>query len=203
VERYESAVERQIREAQERGEFDDLPGRDKPLPGLDSDDELWWVRGYLRREGVTADDLLPEGLQLRKQLDRLDRTVAELPTEQAVREHVELLNTQIRRARLAPSGPPVMLRLARVDEVVDRWRAARPAPPPALRAPTPAEPATSWWSRLTGRRRRTGLEIAAGLGAVLAGHEEGLVGHFVSRIFWLFQLIAGSAGSRRITVRAE
>jgi hypothetical protein len=150
VERYESAVERAIREAQERGEFDDLPGKGKPLPGLNDDDELWWVRGYLRREGVTGDDLLPEGLQLRKQLDRLDETVAGLPTEQAVREHVAQLNTQIKRARVAPAGPPVVLRLARADEVVDRWRAARPTPIPRPEV-APAAPKPSWWSRLRGR----------------------------------------------------
>jgi hypothetical protein len=120
--RFESVVEKQIREAQERGEFDDLPGKGKPLPGLeDADDEDWWVRGYLRREGVSTEALLPEALLLRKQLEKLDETVAGLPTEQAVREHVHELNRQIRRARIMPSGPPVMLRLARVDEVLDRW----------------------------------------------------------------------------------
>ncbi|MBL8926482.1 MAG: DUF1992 domain-containing protein, partial [Pseudonocardia sp.] len=39
---HETFVERQIRLAQERGEFDDLPGNGKPLPGLDGpDDENW------------------------------------------------------------------------------------------------------------------------------------------------------------------
>ena len=42
---YESLVERRIREAQERGEFDDLPASGKPLEGLrGSDDPDWWVR---------------------------------------------------------------------------------------------------------------------------------------------------------------
>lgn len=31
--RYESVVDRQIRQARERGEFDNLPGMGKPLPG--------------------------------------------------------------------------------------------------------------------------------------------------------------------------
>ena len=65
---FESLVERQIRLAQERGEFDDLPGKGKPLPGLDGpDDENWWLKGYLRREGLTAELLLPTPLQLRRE----------------------------------------------------------------------------------------------------------------------------------------
>ena len=32
----ESPVEKQIREAMERGEFDDLPGAGKPLEGLET-----------------------------------------------------------------------------------------------------------------------------------------------------------------------
>jgi hypothetical protein len=47
----ESLVERQIREARERGDFDDLPGRGQPLD-LSDTDELWWVRRKLAVEGL-------------------------------------------------------------------------------------------------------------------------------------------------------
>ena len=155
--RFESAVDRQIREAQERGDFDDLPGKGKPLPGLDGPhDDLWWVRDYIRREGLSAEALLPETLQLRKQLERLDETVARLPSERAVREHVDELNRQIRRPRVVPSGPPVMLPLADPDEVVARWRSARRSPVAAPAPPSvavPPAPRLSWWRRLTGRDR--------------------------------------------------
>jgi hypothetical protein len=34
----------------EAGEFDDLPGTGRPLPGAGvPDDDLWWVRGWLKR----------------------------------------------------------------------------------------------------------------------------------------------------------
>jgi hypothetical protein len=148
--RYESAVEKAIREAQERGAFDNLPGHGKPLPGLDGpDDELWWVRGYVRREGLSGEEFLPEPLLLRKQRERIDDTVAELRSEQAVREQVAELNRQIRRARLATSGPPVVLRTLVADEVVARWRARQPRPAPA--APPTEKPLVSrrkpWWRR--------------------------------------------------------
>lgn len=43
-------AERLIQEAMEAGEFDDLPGTGEPIPGAGTvDDELWWVRSWLRR----------------------------------------------------------------------------------------------------------------------------------------------------------
>jgi hypothetical protein len=50
---WESWIDRQIRRAEERGEFDDLPGAGRPIPDLDKPfDELWWVKDKLRREGL-------------------------------------------------------------------------------------------------------------------------------------------------------
>ena len=49
--RYESWVERQVREAIERGEFDNLPGAGRPLPGINGRaDKDWWVKSLLERE---------------------------------------------------------------------------------------------------------------------------------------------------------
>jgi hypothetical protein len=47
---FESWVEKQISEATARGDFADLPGAGKPLPGAGvPDDEHWRLRGYLYR----------------------------------------------------------------------------------------------------------------------------------------------------------
>jgi hypothetical protein len=52
---FQTWVERRIREATERGEFDNLPGAGKPIPDLDKPyDELWWVKEKLRREQLTG-----------------------------------------------------------------------------------------------------------------------------------------------------
>lgn len=49
----ESVAERRIREAMEAGEFDDLSGAGRPIPGAGKpDDDLWWVRGWLRRNDL-------------------------------------------------------------------------------------------------------------------------------------------------------
>ena len=46
--RWEDTIERLIREATERGEFDDLPGAGKPLDTADQGPG-WWIRRYLDR----------------------------------------------------------------------------------------------------------------------------------------------------------
>ena len=50
---HESVVERRIKEAMERGEFDDLPGTGAPLPDAGQPyDELWWVKKWLQRNEI-------------------------------------------------------------------------------------------------------------------------------------------------------
>ncbi len=56
---HESWVERQIREATERGEFSGLTGHGKPLDLGDPDDPDWWVKRYLDREGLDASASMP------------------------------------------------------------------------------------------------------------------------------------------------
>ena len=50
---WESAIDQQIREAQERGDFDDLPGRGKPLPREVWDEEWGLAHHILRQAGET------------------------------------------------------------------------------------------------------------------------------------------------------
>ncbi len=39
-----------IKKAEEEGEFEDLPGTGKPIPGAGKkDDDLWWVRSWIKR----------------------------------------------------------------------------------------------------------------------------------------------------------
>ncbi|HEX6298964.1 MAG TPA: DnaJ family domain-containing protein [Acidimicrobiia bacterium] len=46
----ESTADRMIREAMEAGDFDDLPGTGRPIPGKGRvDDDMWWVRSWLDR----------------------------------------------------------------------------------------------------------------------------------------------------------
>ena len=129
---YESSIDRQLREARERGEFDNLPGAGRPLPGYGGEYvEDWWVQDWLRREGETA-GVLPPTLTLRREREDLERTVDHKPTEQDVRRYVADLNEQIRKARVGlMDGPPTLLPPVDADAAVAGWkqrRAARRAP---------------------------------------------------------------------------
>lgn len=145
---FESWVDRQIREAADRGAFDNLPGAGKPLPGLRKPrDEMWWIRQKLDQEGLSADTLLPEPIRLRKEIDRLPETVRPLPTEASVRDTVAALNRRIAAWLAAPSGPHIPVTPVDADEVVAGWRTARRRVPA-----TPAVPSRKrrWWRRSGG-----------------------------------------------------
>lgn len=146
--KFETWIERQIRTAEERGEFDDLDGTGKPLPGAGKPlDELWWVKGYVEREGLSGEELLPTPLQLRKEIERLPEQVRELPGEQAVREHVADLNRRIVDWLRNPVGPRVPISTVPVEQVLEAWRAEHaPHDPPVQPAPVAprAAPQTRW-----------------------------------------------------------
>jgi hypothetical protein len=123
--RYESWVERQIREAIERGEFDNLPGAGRPIPGLNGrEDENWWVKGFLEREKLPMP--LPASLALRKEVADLPRELAEVTNEEVVREIVADLNQRIRDShRRRVDEPPVVVGLVDVEAAVAQWRRNR------------------------------------------------------------------------------
>jgi len=123
---YESWADRQIRESMERGEFDNLLGAGKPIPGLGGrQDDNWWLKGFLERENISMP--LPASLQLRKEIDELHDLLADVRFEDQVREIVDGLNLRIRQHRRRPDGPPIFIADVDPDRVVATWRARRNA----------------------------------------------------------------------------
>ncbi|MDX3236554.1 DUF1992 domain-containing protein [Streptomyces sp. ME03-5709C] len=121
---FESWVDRQIREATERGAFDDLPGAGKPLAAMDRPyDELWWIREKMAREGLSH---LPASLRLCKEVEDAMDAASRAPSEREVRRIVGDVNDRIRRGLRTPmEGPPLNLVPYDVEDVVARWRAER------------------------------------------------------------------------------
>jgi hypothetical protein len=117
-------VERQLREAAGRGEFDDLPGAGKPIPDLDKPhDELWWVKQKLRRENFSY---LPPTIALRKQAEEALEAASRAGSEGEVRRIVADINAKIIEGnRKAASGPPLNLAPFDVERVVRDWRDRR------------------------------------------------------------------------------
>ncbi|MDX2595017.1 MULTISPECIES: DnaJ family domain-containing protein [Streptomyces] len=124
---FESWVDKQIRDAQGRGEFERLPGVGEPLPAdLDSTyDELWWIKRKMAREGLAV---LPPALALRKEAEDALAAAYAAPSERAVRQIITEVNVKIRDMMFKPPpGPPLGKKPYDVDEVVQEWRRLRAA----------------------------------------------------------------------------
>ena len=121
---FESWVDRQVREAEERGAFEDLPGAGEPLRDANAPyDELWWVKRKIRDEGLTQ---LPPSLALRKEAQDALTAAHRAPSEKEVRRIVQEINEKIRAAIRRPlSGPPLNLTPYDVEGAVTEWRRGR------------------------------------------------------------------------------
>jgi hypothetical protein len=122
---FESWVDKQIRAAQRRGDFDRLAGVGEPLPAdLDTSyDELWWVRRKLAREGLAV---LPPALALRKEAEDALAAAYAAPSERIVRKIITEVNVKIRDMMFKPPpGPPLGKKPYDVEEVVREWRERR------------------------------------------------------------------------------
>lgn len=137
-----------IRDAMQRGEFDNLKYAGKPLPGTgEGQDPDWWIKGLIQRENLSG--LGPPALLLRVEDAELDSRLDAKPSAALVRAAVEDFNARIVEARRQLlGGPPVITKLRDVDTEVRRWRERRAAAGPPEAAPEPPRP---WWRRV-GRR---------------------------------------------------
>src|SRR4051812_22176560 len=108
-------VEAKIRAAQERGDFDDLPGKGKPLKLPEVHDPDWWIKSLVQREGIDTSALVHPTIALRREADTFPQSLAALTTDEQVRAVLEDFNRRVvaewRRAttRAGPPGvaPPV------------------------------------------------------------------------------------------------
>lgn len=161
---FETWVERQITQAQAKGQFDHLPGAGKPLPPLDPDESAYeWVVAKARRENLDLFGMLPPGLALRKEREDLPLRASALPAEEAVRALAEDFNARVqdhwRRPQLRADVVPGMVD---VEELVAGWRRARaelesvvpdPVAPGTVVPELPAARFRRWIDRLPLPRR--------------------------------------------------
>ena len=120
AEPWESYIERQIREAKEAGELDNLPGQGRPLAGLDDPpDEMWWVKEKMRREDLT---FVPDALAVRRELEALVATLPRLPEADA-RDRLVALDARIRKLNsTVTSGPPTTVAPLDIEGLLARSR---------------------------------------------------------------------------------
>ena len=115
-------VEVSIEQAIRRGDFDNLPGAGKPIPGLGASTHPdWWIRRKIERERLTG--LGPPALTLRTEYASLTARVDELRTESEVREYLDDFNHRVIEARRQLlGGPPVVTPTVEVEDWVMQWR---------------------------------------------------------------------------------
>ena len=120
-------VEVSIEQAIRRGDFDNLPGAGKPIPGLGtSPDPDWWIRRKIERERLTG--LGPPALTLRTEYASLESRLDELRTPGEVREYLEDFNHRVIEARRQLlGGPPVVTPTVEVEECVRDWQVRQDA----------------------------------------------------------------------------
>jgi hypothetical protein len=148
IQQQQTWVDLQVRQAMERGDFDDLPGAGKPIPDLgEHHDPDWWIKKLVEREKIAV---LPPSVQLRKEDAELDARLDKLAQEADVRREVEDFNKRVVAARYAaPVGPPLVTMPRDVDETVDAWEGRRAARRAATTRPVVEEQPSKrrWWQR--------------------------------------------------------
>ena len=159
MQRQHEYVDLQIRQAMERGDFDNLPGAGKPIKNLGTQhDPDWWVKQLIEREKISG--VLPAALQLRKDDAELDGKLDRHTAESEVRRELEDFNARVMKARYTPvDGPPLVTMPRDVEGEVDRWRerrlarrreavARKAATPPSATGPN--ERRRRWFRRRAG-----------------------------------------------------
>jgi len=151
---FETWIDHQISQAQERGAFDGLTAAGKPLPDIGRDETSYdWALKWARRQNEDVTGMLPPALALRRERDLMPDVVPSLPSEAAVRALAEDFNDRVRAFWRRPQeGPAVVPGLADAEALVRLWHATRPPIPPApTEAPAPPAPRRRWHLR-RGRR---------------------------------------------------
>ena len=103
---YLRIVEQRIQEALERGDFDDLPGKGKPIPMEDYSmvpDELRLAYKILKNAGC-----LPPELELHKEIRQMEDLLADIPDEKERYKLIKKINFQILKLNMSGKRSPLL-----------------------------------------------------------------------------------------------
>jgi len=119
-----SVIDAQVKQAAREGAFEGLPQEGAPLEGLERNTVDVWLEGKMSEENLSLP--LPEGLQLRKDVENELLRLRGLRDEAVVRDAMEKLNERIYEVNSRHiRGPSSGLCTIDVDAWLRNWRNER------------------------------------------------------------------------------
>jgi hypothetical protein len=103
---FQRIIEQRIKEAQERGEFDELPGRGEPLKIEDDShipEDLRLAYKILKNA-----DCLPPELELRKEIRQMEDMLEGIPDEKEKYRMIKKINLKIMRLNMTRKKSPLL-----------------------------------------------------------------------------------------------
>ena len=103
---FQKIIERRIQEAQNRGEFNDLPGRGEPLQMEDDSgipEDLRLAYKILKNA-----DCLPPELQLKKEIRQMEDLLDGIPDEKEKYRQIKKINYKIMQLNMMGKKSPLM-----------------------------------------------------------------------------------------------
>jgi hypothetical protein len=103
---YQKIVEKKIKEANEKGEFDNLPGKGKPLV-LDDDSGIPEDLRLAYKVLKNADCLPPE-IELRKEIRQMEDMLENIPDEKERYRQIKRINLKITQLNMMGHKSPLL-----------------------------------------------------------------------------------------------
>jgi hypothetical protein len=103
---FQKIVEKKIREAQQKGEFENLPGRGEPMTLEDDShipEELRLTYKILKNANC-----LPPELQLRKEIRQMEDMLDQIPDEKEKYRHIKRLNYKVMQLNMMGKSSPLL-----------------------------------------------------------------------------------------------
>ncbi|MEW4490390.1 DUF1992 domain-containing protein [Thalassoglobus sp. JC818] len=129
-ESWEGFIEQRIQDAQNEGEFDNLHGQGKPIPGIEKAlDSDWWLKDKLKREQLS---IVPPLIEARRDIEQTLNEIKSLANEDFVRTELEKLNQRVLQAIQSPSpSPPIVVLPVNIEREIALWKESKNAGTPS------------------------------------------------------------------------
>ena len=102
---YQKIIEQRIKEANERGDFDDLPGQGEPLDLIDDSNVPEDLR--LAYKVLKNADCLPPELEAKREIRQMEDLLDNIPDEKEKYKLIKKINYQIMKLNMSGKKSPL------------------------------------------------------------------------------------------------